>query len=148
MPEGGEPLEEADEKSSESCQARFLLLWRSLSDPSHRAYYRVAGPATLTLPEVVRITGRRWTIEEGIEEAKGEVGLDQYEVRTYRAWYRFMTLALFAHAVLAVVRHRTREKKSSSEQLGLPLSLAEVRHLYSFFYYGKSNSVFAPPPTV
>jgi len=65
----------------------------------------------LSLPEVVRIAGRRWTIEEGIEEAKGEVGLDQYEVRTYRAWYRFITLALFAHAVLAVVRQRAREKK-------------------------------------
>lgn len=88
-----------------------MLLRRSLSDPSKRAYYRVAGPATLTLAEVVRIVGRRWTIEEAIEEAKGEVGLDQYEVRTYRAWYRFMTLALFAHAVLCVVRHRAREKK-------------------------------------
>lgn len=95
-----------------SGQARFVLLRRSLSDPSKRAYYRVAGPTTLTLPEVVRIAGRRWTIEEAIEEAKGEVGLDQYEVRTYRAWYRFMTLALFAHAVLSVVRHRAREKKA------------------------------------
>jgi SRSO17 transposase len=93
-------------------QARFVLLRRSLSDPSQRAYYRVAGPATLTLAEVVRIAGRRWTIEEAFEEAKGEVGLDQYEVRTYRAWYRFMTLALFAHAVLCVVRHRAREKKA------------------------------------
>lgn len=88
-----------------------MLVRRSLSDPSKRAYYRVAGPSSLTLPEVVRIAGRRWTIEEGIEEAKGEVGLDQYEVRTYRAWYRFMTLALFAHAVLSVVHHRVREKK-------------------------------------
>ncbi|MBO0793302.1 MAG: hypothetical protein J2P36_20450 [Ktedonobacteraceae bacterium] len=42
-----------------------------------RAYYRVAGPATLTLSEVVCIAGRRWTIEEGIEEAKGEVGLEK-----------------------------------------------------------------------
>ncbi|GHO51160.1 IS701 family transposase [Ktedonospora formicarum] len=117
LPEGGEPLDGADEKNRESCQARFLLLRRSLSDPSHRAYYRVAGPATLTLPEAVRIAGRRWTIEEGIEEAKGEVGLDQYEVRTYRAWHRFMTLALLAHAVLAVVRHRTREKKAPASSL-------------------------------
>lgn len=93
-------------------QARFVLLRRSLSDPSQHAYYRVAGPATLTLAEVVQIAGRRWTIEEAIEEAKGEVGLDQYEVRTYRAWYRFMTLALLAHAVLSVVRHRAREKKA------------------------------------
>ena len=109
LPELREPVEGTARGNSE--QARFLLLRRSLSDPSKRAYYRVAGPVSLTLPEVVRIAGRRWTIEEGIEEAKGEVGLDQYEVRTYRAWYRFMTLALFSHAVLAVVRHRTHEKK-------------------------------------
>jgi SRSO17 transposase len=106
-------------KEGGSRQARFVLLGRSLSDPSKRAYYRVAGPATLTLPEVVRIAGRRWTIEEAIEEAKGEVGLDQYEVRTYRAWYRFMTLALFAHAVLSVVRHRAHEKKA---QVSPPVS--------------------------
>jgi SRSO17 transposase len=105
-------LSEVGEEGAGRGQARFVLLRRSLSDPSKRAYYRVAGPATLTLAEVVRIAGRRWTIEEAIEEAKGEVGLDQYEVRTYRAWYRFMTLALFAHAVLAVVRHRAREKKA------------------------------------
>lgn len=56
-------------------QARFVLLRRSLSDPSQRAYYRVAGPATLTLAEVVRIAGRRWTIEEAIEEARMRGGL-------------------------------------------------------------------------
>lgn len=117
LPQGGDSSEEAQEHSQE--QARFLLVRRNLSDPSKRAYYRVAGPATLTLSEVVCIAGRRWTIEEGIEEAKGEVGLDQYEVRTYRAWYRFMTLALFAHAVLSAVRHRVREKKGRGS---LPVS--------------------------
>ena len=113
LPAGAEPASPESARSAQDTgkQARFLLLRRSLSDPSQRAYYRVAGPAMLSLPEVVRIAGRRWTIEEGIEEAKGEVGLDQYEVRTYRAWYRFITLALFAHAVLAVVRQRAREKK-------------------------------------
>jgi SRSO17 transposase len=103
---------EVCEEVADTGQARFVLLRRSLSDPSQRAYYRVAGPATLTLAEVVRIAGRRWTIEEAIEEAKGEVGLDQYEVRTYGAWYRFMTLALLAHAGLSVVRYRAREKKA------------------------------------
>lgn len=116
LPQVREPVEDAEGGNSET-QARFVLMRRSLSDPSKRAYYRVAGPATLTLLEVVRIAGRRWTIEEAIEEAKGEVGLDHYEVRTYRAWYRFMTLALFAHAVLAVVHHRAREKKVLATQL-------------------------------
>jgi hypothetical protein len=35
-------------------------------------------------------------MEEGDEQAKGQVGLDQDEVRTWRAWYRSITLALVA----------------------------------------------------
>ncbi len=106
-------LPEQDEGGNE--RGRWLLIRRSLSDPSKRAYYRVAGPATTTLPELVQVAGSRWKIEEGLEEAKGEVGLDQYEVRGFRAWYRFVTLALFAHAVLVVVRHTThaQEKKAA-----------------------------------
>jgi SRSO17 transposase len=55
----------------------WLLIRRSLSDPSRRAYYRVSGPAATTLQEAVQVAGRRWSIEEGLEEAKGEAGLDQ-----------------------------------------------------------------------
>src|SRR5262245_10781028 len=48
------------------------------------------------------------TIEENFEDAKGLVGLDQYEVRKWAAWHRHVTLALLAHAYLAVARHRAR----------------------------------------
>jgi SRSO17 transposase len=82
----------------------WILIRRSLSQPSKRAYYRVWGPPQTTLADLVRIAGQRWRIEAGLEEAKGEVGLDQYEVRTWRGWYRHITLALLAHAVLVVVR--------------------------------------------
>jgi SRSO17 transposase len=90
------------------------LIRRSLCDPSERAYYRAYGPANTTLAELVRVAGSRWRIEEGYEQAKGEVGLDQYEVRGFRAWYRHVTLALLAHAVLAVLRAQvnTQEKKA------------------------------------
>jgi SRSO17 transposase len=88
----------------------WLLIRRSLADPSKRAYYRVSGPASTTLSQAVQVAGRRWSIEEGLEEAKGEAGLDQYEVRGYRAWYRHITLALLAHAVLVVTR--AQEKKA------------------------------------
>jgi SRSO17 transposase len=87
----------------------WLLIRRSLSDPSKRAYYRVSAPVATTLQEAVQVAGRRWSVEEGLEEAKGEVGLDQYEVRGYRAWYRHITLVLLAHAVLVVAR--AQEKK-------------------------------------
>jgi SRSO17 transposase len=92
-------------------RARWILIRRSLSDPSKRAYYRAAGPAQTTLAELVSVAGSRWKIEEGFEEAKGEVGLDQYEVRGFRAWYRHVTLALLAHAILVVLREEAREKK-------------------------------------
>ena len=93
---------------------------RSLADPSERAYYRVSGPATTTLAEMVRVTGSRWKIEEGYEQAKGEVGLDQYEVRTWRAWYRYVTLALLAYAALVVMQRQARaqEKKVESRVNG------------------------------
>jgi SRSO17 transposase len=45
------------------------------------AYYVCFGPEDTSLEELVRVAGMRWTIEEGSKEAKGEVGLDQYEVR-------------------------------------------------------------------
>ena len=109
-----------EETEAPSTHARWVLMRRSLSDPSQRAYYRVYGPAAITLPEVVQVTGSRWRIEEGYEQAKGEVGLDQYEVRTWRAWYRYVTLALLAYAALVVMREQARaqEKKVAQPMSG------------------------------
>ena len=101
---------------------RWVLIRRSLADPSERAYYRAYGPASTTLAEVVRVTGSRWRIEEGYEQAKGEVGLDQYEVRGFRAWYRYVTLALLAYAALVVTQQQARaqEKKVAQPTSGSP----------------------------
>jgi SRSO17 transposase len=85
-------------------KGQWLLARRSISDPTEVAYDRVYGPAETPVGEMVRVAGRRWTIEEGFEQTKGEVGLDQYEVRRYDAWYRHVTLALLAHAFLEVTR--------------------------------------------
>lgn len=109
-------LPEQAETASE--RGRWILIRRNLADPSKRAYYRVAGPATTPLPELVRVAGSRWKVEEGLEEAKGEVGLDQYEVRGFRAWYRFVTLALFAHTLLVVVRAKTNAQEKKAVQNG------------------------------
>src|SRR6266702_5975913 len=108
--------EQTEEREGGSKRARWLLIRRSLVDPSKRAYYRAAGPASTQLSDLVRVAGSRWKIEEGLEEGKGEVGLDQYEVRGFRAWYRFVTLALLAHAILVVVRTQAnvQEKKVAS----------------------------------
>ena len=79
---------------------------RSLAQPEELAYYVCFGPADTTLADLVQVAGTRWTIEECFEEAKGQVGLDQYEVRKWEGWYRHITLAMLAHAYLAVVRQQ------------------------------------------
>jgi SRSO17 transposase len=86
--------------------AHWLLVRRSRSDPTELAYFRAHGPATTTPEMLVRVAGMRWAIEEGFEEAKSLVGLDQYEVRKWTAWYRHITLALLAHGYLEVSRRQ------------------------------------------
>jgi SRSO17 transposase len=111
-------LQLPEQSETPSQRARWVLIRRSLSDPSERAYYRAYGPARLTLAELVRVTGSRWRIEEGYEQAKGEVGLDQYEVRTWRAWYRYVTLALLAYAALVVMRGQARAQEKNRQGKG------------------------------
>ena len=84
----------------------WLLVRRSIAQPEELAWYVCFGPGETSLAELVRVTGTRWTIEECFEEAKGPVGLDQYEVRKWEGWYRHITLAMLAHACLAVVRQQ------------------------------------------
>jgi SRSO17 transposase len=98
-------------------RAQWLLARRSLSDPTEVAYYRAFGPADTTLGALVRVAGARWAIEENFEDAKGMVGLDQYEVRKWDAWYRHVTLALLAHAYLAVTRHQARGAEQEKGEL-------------------------------
>jgi SRSO17 transposase len=89
----------------------WLLVRRRLSDPSKVAYYVVFAPAGTALATLVHVAGTRWRIEQSFELAKGEVGLDHYEVRRWDGWYRHMTLAMFALAYLAVVRTQAHGAK-------------------------------------
>jgi len=84
----------------------WLLARRSLSDPGELAYYVCFAPADTPLTTLVQVAGSRWRVEEAFEQAKGEVGLDHYQVRQYLAWYRHVTLAMAALAFLAATRAR------------------------------------------
>jgi SRSO17 transposase len=86
---------------------RWALCRRSIAEPEDLAYSLVFVPRGTPLAEIVRAAGSRWHIEEAIAEAKGEVGLDHYEVRSWQGWYRHLTLALLAHAYLVVTRSMT-----------------------------------------
>jgi SRSO17 transposase len=79
-----------------------LLVRRSVSTPDELAYYLVYAPTGTSGQAIVRVAGRRWSIEDFFKQAKGQVGLDHYEVRSWQGWHRHMTLALWALALLAV----------------------------------------------
>ncbi len=98
---------------------RHLLVRRSLQ-PGEKgqlelAFFRCWSPRPVTLPELVAVAGARWGIEDCFAEAKGEAGLDHYQVRKYRAWYRHVTLAMLAHAFLAVTARASRPGTGPAE---------------------------------
>jgi len=90
--------------------ARWLLIRRSISNPAELAYYLCYGPIDTSDEQLIRVAGTRWAIEECFQTAKGQVGLDEYQVRGYRPWYRHITLAMCAHAFLAVTAAAAAEK--------------------------------------
>jgi SRSO17 transposase len=96
--------------------AHFLLARRSVSQPEEVAYYFVFGPTAVTLQQLALVAGTRWQVEQAFELAKGEVGLDEYEVRTWTGWYRHVTLAMFALAYLTVVRLQAQRAQQTQQR--------------------------------
>jgi SRSO17 transposase len=111
---------------------RWLLVRRSLSDPTDLAAYVCFGPAGTSLSELVRVAGTRWVIEASLEEAKDELGLDQYEVRSWTGWYRHVTLVLLAHALLAVIQARLGADQPPPSKKGLALLPSKPNSLAAF----------------
>jgi SRSO17 transposase len=88
----------------------WLLARRSVGAPTELAYYLALAPVEIPLRALARVAATRYTVEQCIEEAKGEVGFDQYEVRLWPSWHRHITLAMMAHAWLAALRSRETDK--------------------------------------
>lgn len=94
----------------ESDGQRWMLVRRSRTD-GELAHYLCHSPEDAALTELVSVAGRRWAIEETFQTAKGEVGLDHYQVRSWPAWHRHITLACLAHAYLTITRAATSGEK-------------------------------------
>jgi SRSO17 transposase len=82
---------------------RWLLVRCRISAPAERRAYVVFALPARPLEEVVRVAGARWTIESSLEAAKGEVGLDDDEVRHWTGWYRPIILAMWGYVLLTVL---------------------------------------------
>jgi SRSO17 transposase len=90
----------------------WLLVRRSITDPTELAYYLSNAPRSTSLRSLAEVAGARWSIETTIEEGKGEAGLDEYEVRYWHSWHRHITLSMMAHAFLASIRQPVGEKSA------------------------------------
>lgn len=93
----------------------WLLVRRPVTRPEELAYYLSNAPAETPLTQLAEVAGARWSIEGGFEEAKGETGLDEYEVRYWHSWHRHVTLSLLAHAFLSYTRLLARKREAEKK---------------------------------
>ena len=113
------PLWRLPVTEEDRANGHWLLVRRSLDTldtPGELTFYVAFAPHQgTTLELLARVAGMRWNVESCFEAAKGECGLDQYEVRKWNAWYRHVTLSLLAQAFLVVTRIRERQKGALSQ---------------------------------
>ena len=117
--------------------------WVTVSDPGpgHRhllirrnrctgelAFYRCYRPHPVTLAALVKAAGLRWTVEENFQAGKGLTGLDEHQVRRWTSWYRWVTLAMLAGAVLTIAAALEHARGPDPAQL-IPLTRNEIAHL-------------------
>jgi SRSO17 transposase len=105
------------------------LLIRRNDRTGELAYQRCYCPRPTTLHALVAVAGQRWRIEETFQAAKGLTGLDQHQVRRWRSWHRWTTLAMLAHAFLAVATAAEREAQPTTAGL-ITLTVNEFRRLF------------------
>ena len=104
----------------------WLIIRRNLEDPSIIKYYFSNAPADIQVIEFVRISGMRWPIESIFEEAKGEVGFDHYEMRSWLGWHHHMLLVSLAHHFLVRLRIRFQNQAPALTVYQVRLLLASV----------------------
>lgn len=117
-----------DAQVPEGWQA-WVVVRRSISNPTEVVYHRVCAPKKTTLQQIVDVAGQRWKVEEAIERGKGDCGLDQYEVRSWTGWYRHVTLSLVAQfcATLMMDRANAEQEKKAWEPTPGPSSLQHFK---------------------
>jgi SRSO17 transposase len=108
--------------------SHHLLIRRNDTTGEH-AYLRCYSPRPVALRTLVTVAGQRWRIEESFQAAKGLVGLDQHQVRRWRSWHRWTTLAMLAHAFLAVATAIERDSAPTPAGL-IALTVNEFRRLF------------------
>jgi SRSO17 transposase len=108
---------------------RHWLLIRRNRTTGEYAFYRAHAPRPVPLATLVRVAGRRWTVEESFQTGKELVGLDQHQLRRWTSWHRWTVLVMLGHAFLTVI---TADERDQPPPTGLlPLTVNEVRRLFT-----------------
>jgi SRSO17 transposase len=126
------------EDSGDSGQHHLLI--RRNDTTGELAYLRCYSPRPVPLSTLVRVAGQRWRIEESFQAAKGLVGLDQHQVRRWTSWHRWTTLAMLAHAFLAVATAIERDHAPAPSGL-IELTVNEFRRLFDALLLGAKHSL-------
>ena len=94
----------------------WLLVRRGIADPNDLRYYVCFSHNDVSLGKLARVAGHGLIIDDTVQRARREVGLDQYEVRCWSGWHRHITLALAAHACAAVARYAAARHDSKGDR--------------------------------
>jgi len=108
----------------------WWLLARRNQTTSELAFYRCYSPTIVPLRELVRVAGRRWTIEESFQTGKGLAGLDEHQVRRWTSWRRWTLLAMIAHALLVVIAANEHTDRPAPAGI-IALTCSEIRRLFT-----------------
>jgi hypothetical protein len=118
----------------------WLVVRRCLDNPDELASFLVWAPPQTPLSTMVQAIGARWRIEEDLQASKA-LGLDQYEVRSYLGWYRYITLVLLAYAFLVNITVQARQadaaptEEPNAKPRLIALTPCEVRHLLAHLFF-------------
>ena len=119
----------------------WLIIRRNLDDPSEIKYFFSNAPICTPLGEFVRISGMRWPIETIFEEAKGELGMDHYEMRSWIGWHHHMLLVCLAHHFLVRLRIQFQEQAPALTIYQVRILLCSVLPSFAFDIQSASERV-------
>jgi SRSO17 transposase len=97
----------------------WLVIRRDIVDGELKFFLSNA-PLDTPLATFVWLSGMRWPVEACFEHGKQEIGLGDYQVRSWTGWYHHMTLCILAHAFLVRMQLRLKDK---APQLTLPQAI-------------------------
>jgi SRSO17 transposase len=121
----------------------WWLLVRRHRHTGELAFYRCYSPEPVPLRELVRVAGRRWTVEESFQAGKGLAGLDEHQVRRWSSWRRWTLFAMLAHALLAVIAAHEHAARPAPAGL-IALTCNEIRRLLTVLVVEPARTLANP----